>query len=302
MTKHLLVSGLVNLETTLKVDRFPLVYEPVRFPFFGVGSRVAGVGFNLSKALVTLGSRVELLSLTGRDEVGLLAHKAVVELGLSTAYLLPELEAQPQSVILYEPGGRRMIFSDLKDIQDRTYPAGRFEAALENAALAVLCNINFSRALLPVAKAGGVPVATDVHTIGSLEDAYNDDFMAAADVLFQSHEKLPVTPEEWVGQVSRRYGKKLMVVGLGAEGALLWDGGRAVRVPAVQPRPAVNTVGAGDALFAAFLHFYAKGLEPYGCLRRAVWFAGYKVGASGAAEGFLGEEDLERLAARPQTG
>lgn len=298
--KHILVSGLINLETTLKVDSFPLTYEPVRFPFFGVNSRVAGVGFNLSKALHTLGSRVELLSLVGRDEVGQLAQKAVADLGLNTGYLLPELEAQAQAVIIFEPSGQRMIHTDLKDIQDRSYPVEMFERALQNASIAVLCNINFSRALLPIAKAKGVPVATDVHTISNLEDSYNADFMAAADILFQSHEKLPVSPEEWVRQVSGRYGKKLMVVGLGANGALLSeDGSSILHIPAVQPRPVVNTIGAGDSLFASFLHFYGKGLEPHQALRRAVFFAGYKIGSNGAAEGFLSEAELERLVSEP---
>ncbi len=38
-----LVSGLINIETTLKIDRFPFEYAPVRYPFFGVNSTVSGV-------------------------------------------------------------------------------------------------------------------------------------------------------------------------------------------------------------------------------------------------------------------
>jgi ribokinase len=42
----ILVSGLINIETTLKVDSFPIEYSPVRYPFFGVNSAVSGVGYN----------------------------------------------------------------------------------------------------------------------------------------------------------------------------------------------------------------------------------------------------------------
>ena len=35
---RILVSGLINIETTLRVDSFPLTYEPVRYPFFGINS------------------------------------------------------------------------------------------------------------------------------------------------------------------------------------------------------------------------------------------------------------------------
>ena len=48
-----LVSGLVNLETWLQVDQFPLAYEPVRYPYFGVGSNPSGVSFNIARALTT---------------------------------------------------------------------------------------------------------------------------------------------------------------------------------------------------------------------------------------------------------
>ncbi len=296
MNKHIVVSGLINLETTLKVDSIPITYEPMRFPFFGVHSRVAGVGFNLSKALHGLGSEVKLVSLMGRDAVGKLSQQATADLGLSTEYLLQGLDEQAQSVIAFEPSGQRMIFTDLKDIQERNYPTHRFEQALEEAALAVLCNINFSRPLLPIAKAKGVPIASDGHTIGDLEDAYNQDFMATADILFQSHEKLPVRPEIWIEQLQKRYANQVVVIGLGAKGVLLAvKGSEPMLVPAVQPRPVVNTIGAGDSLFAAFLHFYGKGLQAPDALRRAVLFAGYKVGSNGAAEGFLSEAQLERL-------
>ena len=65
---------------------------------------------------------------------------------------------------------------------------------------------------------------------------------------------------------------------------------------AVTVRPIVNTVGAGDALFSSFLHFYVSGnYTPIECLKYATYFAGYKIGESGGAEGFLKEVDLLNL-------
>ena len=37
----ILVAGLINIETTLRVEGFPIVYEPVRYPFYGVSSSVS---------------------------------------------------------------------------------------------------------------------------------------------------------------------------------------------------------------------------------------------------------------------
>ena len=64
----LLVSGLLNIETTVAVRGFPIPYYPIDYPFFGVNANVAGVGFNLAKALTTLGDEVSLISYLGQDD------------------------------------------------------------------------------------------------------------------------------------------------------------------------------------------------------------------------------------------
>ncbi|MDX9735344.1 MAG: carbohydrate kinase family protein, partial [Thermoanaerobaculia bacterium] len=67
---RILVSGLVNLETTVKVEAFPVPYFPVRYPFFGVASSVSGVGYNVARALQALGNAPLLLSLVAPDLAG----------------------------------------------------------------------------------------------------------------------------------------------------------------------------------------------------------------------------------------
>jgi acarbose 7IV-phosphotransferase len=170
--------------------------------------------------------------------------------------------------------------------------------------LAVLCNINFARPFLARARALGIPVATDVHTIADLDDPYNRDFMAAASILFMSDERLPCAPEAWVRRIWHRFGADVVVVGLGAEGALL--GVRRdhllERLPAVHIRPVVNTIGAGDALFSAFVYYYAAGGAPYVALQRAIVFASYKIGETSAAHGFLDEAALEELFTETMVG
>lgn len=59
--------------------------------------------------------------------------------------------------------------------------------------------------------------------------------------------------------------------------------------------PVVNTVGAGDALLAAFVAGWADGLAPRAALERAAWFAGWKVGERGGDRGLIGREALESL-------
>ncbi len=296
MTK-ILVSGLINIETTLQVEGFPIGYMPVRYPFNGVNSTVSGVGYNVSKALHTLGDEVNFLSIIGNDFAGKVVCETMAVLGVSDQYIFPGIERTAQSVILYDKDGRRQINVDLKDIQATAYPERMFARALPSTSLAVLCNINFSRPFLSRARQAGILVATDVHTISSLDDEYNRDFMQAADILFMSDESLPCSPEEWARRVQERYGNEIIVIGLGAKGALL-----SVRLdhtfqrfPAVQTRPIVNTIGAGDALFSCFIHFYDKTRDPNESLRKAMIFASWKIGEAGAADGFLTEPELENL-------
>ncbi|GAB4500042.1 MAG: carbohydrate kinase [Anaerolineales bacterium] len=295
--KPILVSGLINLETTLRIEQFPLQYNPVNYPFFGVNSTISGVGYNVVKALTTLGNAVRFLSLTGQDLPGALVDDALQRDAIPSREVLYTLRATPQSVIVYETSGKRQIHVDLKDIQESVYPQAAFEQALKACDWAVLCNINYNRPMLQRARALGVKIATDVHTIADLEDAYNRDFMQAADVLFMSDENLPVAPREWAAAVMTRFNPEVLVIGMGERGALLAvrADGQITQHPAVVTRPIVSTIGAGDALFASFLHGYRQTGDAYTALRQALVFASYKIGVAGAADGFVDADTLEKL-------
>lgn len=258
------LSGLINLETTLAVDGFPLDYFPVRYPFYGIQTTVSGVGFNLAAALTKLGNHVEFASLIGPDENGALARNALAAAGVPDGLVLENVDATAQSVILYDPAGRRKIHVDLKNIQELQYPAEIAQEAVQKSDLAVLCNINFSRNLIPIAQAAGAPIAADVHALADLDDHYNQDFMAAAEILFLSDESLPEPPEAVAKAMLAKYKMKILVIGLGAKGVLLTvrKAGFMKRFPAVYTRPVVNTIGAGDALFSAFLDRYLRWGDP----------------------------------------
>jgi ribokinase len=100
----ILVSGLINIETTLSVEGFPIGYTPVRFPFFGVHSSVSGVGYNVAKALTVLGDDVRFLSLIGADAAGVLVRAALSADGISAEHVLGALAQTAQSVILFRSG------------------------------------------------------------------------------------------------------------------------------------------------------------------------------------------------------
>ena len=260
-----------------------------------MNSAVSGVGFNIAKALTRLDDSVHFLSLMGRDPAQKLVKQALADESIRGKYVLDQLDDTAHSVVIYDRHGNRQINVDLKDIQERVYPQVLFEQALATCSMAVLCNINFTRPFLERAKQAGKVVATDVHAIADMEDSYNRDYMGNADILFMSHERLPCSPEDWAHWLINRYGTEIAVIGLGSDGVLLSVKGHNFmeRIPAVYTRPVVNTIGAGDALFSAFLHYYNQNHDPYDSIRRAMVFASYKIGATSAADGFLSAEELD---------
>lgn len=293
--KHILISGLVNTETTVKVRKFPIPYYPIDYPFFGVNTAVSGVAYNIACAMNILGDNVSLLSLTGVDFPAEYIRSEIRAAGLDTAYLKSGLKETPSSVVLYDEAGNRQIYCDLKDIQEAAYDFP--ENICENVDLVVACNTNFNRKLLPLAKAAGTPIATDVHVLADIWDDYNRDFMRYADLLFLSDEGIGDDYRGFLLELARVYGTAIIVLGRGSKGAAMYvkEQDHIFELPAFSAGSVVNTVGAGDALFSGFVHYYAKGLNPLECLARAQWFAAAKIRVSGASRGFVTEEDLEKL-------
>ncbi len=286
------VSGLINTETTVKVPGFPIPYYPIDYPFFGVQTAVSGVAYNLAKAMTTLGDQVVLASYLGNDTTADVVSAQLEKDGFELSMIRRELSQTPSSVVLYEASGRRQIYCDLKDIQERSYPCQ--EGVISSCSFVAACNINFNRSLVHTARKLGKPIATDVHVLSNVEDEYNREFMENANILFLSDEALPCSPREFLSWIEGRYGNEIIVMGRGEKGALLYVKAENAfyELPSVKPERIVNTVGAGDALFSAFLHFYAKGFDPVKALWHAQVFASAKIGTQGGAQGFLSEQEV----------
>lgn len=296
---NILISGLINIETTIAVKGFPIDYYPIDYPFFGVNSHISGVGYNLAGAFGTLGDKVSLLSFLGTDDESERILRAFAAAGVSTGGISRTLKNTPVSAVLFAPDGKRQIYCDLKDIQEQQLdPDDQTVAEQINAAdLICACNINFNRTLLKAAHEAHKTIATDVHVLSDIHDSYNQDFMRCADILFLSDEKLPAKPESFIRQLEEQFHNQIIVIGMGGKGAMLLDSSTQTvcRLSAVENPHIVNTVGAGDALFASFLHYYSKGLPPVEALKRAEVFASVKIGYNGASLGFSTEEQVEAV-------
>lgn len=292
---NILVSGLINTETNISVRQFPINYYPIDYSFFGIDTFVSGVAFNISKALHILGDKVRLVSMIGHDFYASYIKNELMQLGIDTTYVKSELNQTPTSAILHDSDGRRQIYCDLKDIQEKKFQFNR--SLIKDVDLVVACNINFNRSLLHIAKEEGKIIATDVHVLSDINDKYNSEFMKYADILFLSDENIGENYQEFILQLSKTYDSKIIIMGRGAKGAAVYtrDNGCLKNLPAFKVKNVINTVGAGDALFSAFLHYFINGYNVYEALNRAQIFAAYKIKSNGAANGFLTEPEIDKI-------
>lgn len=296
----LFVSGLINVETNLRIRSFPVTYYPIDYPFFGINTSISGVGYNIATAATALGDDVTFSTLIGKDNEAQRIVQMLDSRGVDRKYVFENLNATPVSVVLYEQGdgGRRQIYCDLKDIQERTLDIECVKSAVYDSDLCVLCNINFNRALLSVAREAGKTIATDVHVISDIYDPFNRDFMSNADILFLSDEDLPVLPRTFLEKLKNEYGAKVIVIGLGPDGVIMYERetDSITELRAVSIGGVVNTIGAGDALFTSFIHYYGGGkCGAVEALKRAEIFAALKIRHDGGACGFSDEAQVEEI-------
>ena len=108
-------------------------------------------------------------------------------------------------------------------------------------------------------------IVTDVHAISDLNDEYNRDFMAAAQILFLSDDSQLTSPASVAKSLQERYQSEIIVVGMGERGSLL-----AVRkddfiglFPAVFTWPVINTIriSGKDGVFAEYFTLPVRNLH-----------------------------------------
>jgi len=293
----IVVVGVASLYMAAGVaGEFPLDYAPVAEPDW-MRAGVTGSGAHIAKVLNALGDDVRLCTMAGTDPAGLTIRADLRASGLSGEGIV-DAGATWLGVVLVAPDGRRMGLPYMAAMSAVGYPAETFHRLAAGADLAVLTNARFCRPLVRHAERLPVPVAVDVQLISDAEDACNRPWLEVADVLFCSHERLPCAPEEWIARIFARYpGCQVIGIGMGADGALVGlRDGRLIRAEAVTPRGVVSTAGAGDALFASFLHGWLATGNPVGALQSAVLHAGWKIGDPMPGTSSLTESELERLA------
>lgn len=292
-----MVAGFVQYETIVKVEEFPVPYRQFESSRDLIYTDMGGTGFDEAMALRWLGNDVDFMSMVARNMSNrqIAAYLHINNVDLKTDYVLPTLEGMPTSVVLYCKG-QKQTFEDVKDIRTAEYDYDLFESQIKDKDMVLISNCNFCRPLIGLAQKYNKPLAVNVRSMRAEKIEQKKDFLSAADILYISDDDLDSDPYDCINECREKYNPQIMVMGIGARGVILYtrEDNSVLEYKSVKTNEVVNTVGAGNALFSAFLHYYVKTGDAKESIKNALLFASYKIGFVGTTNGFMTEEQIEQ--------
>lgn len=290
-----MVAGFVQLETIVNVDALPLPYKEFESIPDIINAGIGGAGFNEAMALRWLGDDVDFMSMVARNmsRRQIQAHLKMAEVNLSTDYVLPMLDGMPTSVILYAKG-KKQTFEDVKDIRTVEYDIDLFESQIQDKDMVLISNCNFCRPVLKLAKKYNKPLALNVRSMRAEKIANKEDFLEAADIVYISDDDIDGDPYDCIDECRKKYDTEIIIMGIGSRGVILYtrEDNSVIEYNSVKTHEVVNTVGVGNAIFSAFLHYYVKTGDAKDAIKNALLFASYKISFVGTSNGFMTEEQI----------
>ncbi len=280
MPLHVTVVGSVNVDLVARVERLPRPGETLTDAEF---TRVpGGKGANQAVAAARLGAEVELVGCVGDDDFGREAIAALREAGVATERVrvvdaptgvaLIVVAEDGENQIVVAPGANRRLRPGPFDLDDADAVLCQLEIPVETVAAAA----QQTRRFFCLNAAPARPVPGDV-----LERA---DLIVANSLEVDALGSSPLAG--------------LFALTLGAEGALLLDGGEEVAratPPAVTP---VDGTAAGDAFCACLVVSLLEGRSWEESLRRACAAGAVAASRPGAQPSLPTAEELDAVLAR----
>jgi ribokinase len=278
------------------VDKIPVSYAPLSNVQNSIYTAMGGDAYNESLALKWLGDDVTFMSIVGRNQDLGLINPPDRRITLSTDYIIPQMQETPTEVVLYDKERKQQIFEDIKDLRENVYDMNVVTPIAGACDMMVLANANFCRPFAKTAAELGKPIAVNIRSYNPEKEKYNTDFLEPAKVLYFSDDTLSEDPYDFIDRMASTYGTEIIILGQGSEGLILFDKTKDIKAhyKTVKTNEVVNTIGAGNALFACFLHFYMETGDSVNAIKNALLFASYKIGYMGTSNGFMTVDQLEQ--------
>ncbi len=290
-----IIAGITQIETIVKVDKIPLENKSFNQLNNSIHTSAGGDAFNISLALKWLGDDIRFMSVVGRDQNMGVFNPPDREVTLETNYVLPLMNETPMQVSFFDTERNEQTFEDLKDIRDVGYEMSLVDPIIDTAEMVVLSNANFCRPIMQLACEHDKKLAVKIHSFSRAKLKFNADFLSAANIVFFSDLE-GEDPYAFVQEMAEKYDIDTIILGQGAGGLLLHDNEKhmTMHYDPIRTGRVVNNAGAGNALFACFLHYYQKGFSVVDAIHKALLFASNKIGYMGTSNGFMTETQLEQ--------
>ncbi|GAA4317489.1 PfkB family carbohydrate kinase [Compostibacter hankyongensis] len=257
-----------------------------------------GAPMNVAYHLRQLGRDARMASRTGRDERGEKLTGFLREKGLWSP-LMQEDEKLPTCLVeVWQDSAGDTRYRIPEPV---SWDAIRLTPALQSAAgkaaavvYGTLANRDAHSRNALLGALSSAPEALKIMDVNIREPHYDTATMMPlfrmADMLKLNAEEyariagdlgLPPSPETGLEALAAALDCKAICLTLGAAGALFWQEGRFFRQPGA-PVDVADTIGAGDAFLAGFIHGYLLGIDPAAALQAGILLGGYVAGKAGA--------------------
>ncbi|MCR5517855.1 MAG: carbohydrate kinase family protein [Lachnospiraceae bacterium] len=290
----IVVAGITQIETIVKVDKIPLEYEPLRSQKNSIFTAIGGDAYNAALALKYLGDDVELFSAVGIDLNPNMLNPPNHKVEVSTQYVVPVMQSTPTSVILFDKERHEQIYEDIKDLRDVSFDMSMVLPIVADSDIVLLSNANFCRPFIEIAQNLKKRIVVNIHNFLRDKEIYNKDFLKAANILYFSDDTIPEDPYEFIKSIEKEYETEIIILGQGTAGLIIYDRVKdtTIHYNIVKTNEVVNTSGAGNALLACFLHFYSQTGDSTFSIKNAMLFASYKIGFIGTSNGFMTSDEV----------
>lgn len=269
MTDILVVGG-VAWDSLIYLDDFP-AQKPQTVFSQRFHETIGATGSGKALALNQPGMTVTLHGMVGEDRYGESVRDYLQQQGITflsdtdpagTVRHVNLLNAKGERISIYVNTG---TFEPVLDL-------ARLERLIPQQDVVILNIINYCRHLIPTVKQSGKKLWCDIHDYDG-HNAYHQDFIQAADVLFLSSDALPDYRAFMQQMIDS--GKDLVVCTHGRQGATaLTADGQWLTIPALLAYPLVDSSGAGDHFFAGVLYGQLQGADLQRSLRYGAITAG----------------------------
>jgi ribokinase len=297
---HVCVVGSTNVDLFFRTERLPRPGETLAGKSFHLG--YGGKGANQAVMAARLGARVSMVGRVGRDVFGEEALRNFHREQVETAHVQVDAERPTgvasivvddaaENCILIVPGANHGLTP--AHVQDA--------AAVIRAADVVLCQLEVPveccLEAFRLARAAGVRTILNPAPAAALPDELLrlTDLCVPNETEIEALTGAPVAPEgmEAAARALRRRGPRMVIVTLGARGALVVDDDTR-NVPAFAVR-AVDPTGAGDAFIGSLAVFLAEGVQLTEAVRRANAAAALSVTRLGTQTAYPRRGEVEAL-------